>query len=154
MKKVNKFLAFLAVAGMFVGCGDDEPTKGEPEVQDNGISYAGTMVVVQQDETTYTQENVVVDYEITDTAGLVLTFNQVAFSSKMPIKIDMTLTNVQYEKNSETISFTGDGIVPIAMGGPFPKYTVTNLSGTVQEETMSLSMNCGGYPVTYTGTIQ
>lgn len=154
MKKVNKFLALLAMAGMFVGCGSDEPTNDEPQVLDNEISYVGTMAVVQQDETTYIQENVIVDYEITETEGLVLTFNQVSFSSKMPVKIDMILNNVQYEANGKTVSFTGEGIVPIAMGGPFPNYTVTNLSGTIQEETMNLSMTCSIYPVTFVGTIQ
>ena len=154
MKHVNKFLALLAMAIMFVGCNDDEPTQQEPQGQNEQISYVGTMVVVQKDQTTYTQESVAVDYEITDTAGLVLTFNQVAFSPKMPVKIDMILTNVQHEESVETTSFSGDSIVPIAMGGLFPQYTVTSLSGTIQQGTMSLSMTCGGYPITFVGTVQ
>ena len=153
MKKVNKFLALLAMAIMFVGCNDDEPTQQEPQGQNEQISYVGTMVVVQKDETNFTQQNVVVDYEITDADGLVLTFKQVSFSPKMPVKLDMAIKNVQYVENGEITSFTGTDIIPYAMGGPFEAYIVTNLSGTIQDGTMSLSMTCGSNPITYSGTI-
>ena len=154
MKKVNKFLALLAMTALFAGCNNEDPKNDGSQESGQATSYVGTMVVVQKDQTTYTQENVAVDYEITDTAGLVLTFKQVAFSPKMPVKIDMILTNVQHEESVETTSFSGDSIVPIAMGGLFPQHTVTSLSGTIQQGTMSLSMTCGGYPITFVGTVQ
>lgn len=42
--------------------------------------------------------------------------------------------------------------IPYAMGGKFPKYTITNLSGTVNDGTLSVSMNCGSSPVTFEGS--
>ncbi len=154
MKKVNKFLALLAMTALFAGCNNEDPQNDGSQESGQATSYVGTMVVVQKDETNFTQQNVVVDYEITDADGLVLTFNQVSFSPKMPVKLDMAIKNVQYVENGEITSFTGTDIIPYAMGGPFEAHIVTNLSGTIQDGTMSLSMTCGGYPITFVGTVQ
>ena len=68
-------------------------------------------------------------------------------------RTDGLISYVQYVENGEITSFTGTDIIPYAMGGPFEAYIVTNLSGTIQDGTMSLSMTCGSNPITYSGTI-
>lgn len=154
MKQVKFFTALLLTGAMFTSCGDekkDEPTP-EPEVV-TSESYQGTMIVNLTDGSTYTQENVTVDYNITDTAGLVLSFYQVSFSPKMPVKIDMDIPNVSYTIDDEgNISLSGDEIIPWAMGGEFPNYTITGLSGTINDGTISVSMTCGQSPLTFNGT--
>jgi hypothetical protein len=76
----------------------------------------------------------------------------VSFSAKMPVKIDMEIPNVEYQNEDGKITLSGNNIVPFAMGGEFPKYTVTNLSGTVNNGTLSVSMNCGESPTTFVGS--
>ena len=46
----------------------------------------------------------------------------------------------------------GDGLVPYAMGGPFEKFTITELNGKITDNSFTLNFICGEYPVTYSGT--
>lgn len=150
--KQFKFLAALLIAGATLAACDKDEKNDEPTpAETTSASFQGTLTVDQTDGSTYTQENVVVDYAITDTAGFVLVFNQVSFSPKMPVKLDMTIPNVSYVMIGSEITLAGDKIVPLAMGGEFPKYTITNLSGTIADGTLSVSMNCGSSPLKFTG---
>ena len=77
---------------------------------------------------------------------------KVKFANGMPIKLDMVVEGVYYtEATDGTLTLSGDGIVPYAMGGPFEKYTITNLKGEITDTVMSLDFMCGEYPVTYDG---
>jgi hypothetical protein len=71
----------------------------------------------------------------------------------MPVKLDMTIQNVAYTSTSEKISITGNNIIPIAMGGEFPAYKITNLTGEINNGTITMSMMCGSYPLTYSGSL-
>ena len=149
MKKV-KFLALVCSAVLFFAACGDEKDNSKPEISKTN-EYIGDVWVTQSDESLYMQADVTVDYEITDTAGLVLTFYHIQFSSKMPVSIDMVVPNVLYEGDDE-LTISGENIVPLAMGGEFPQYTITNLHGTISKSDISLSMNCGSNPFEFSGT--
>jgi hypothetical protein len=108
------------------------------------------MTVDQNDGTTYTQEEVQVDYEILD-GKLNFVMYKVKFADGMPIKLDMVVEGVDCIGAVGHYVLTGDNIVPYAMGGPFEKFTITNLVGAITNDTMTLSFMCGEYPVTYSG---
>ena len=59
---------------------------------------------------------------------------------------------VDYISDGENYVLSGNNIVPYALGGPFEKYTITNLSGAITDTEMTLSFMCGEYPVTYVGS--
>ena len=109
------------------------------------------MTVDQNDGTSYTQEEVKVDYEILD-GKLNFVMYKVKFAEGMPIKLDMVVEGVDCVGVVGNYFLTGNGIVPYAMGGPFEKFTITELVGSITNDTMNLSFKCGEYPVTYTGT--
>lgn len=113
--------------------------------------YKGTMVVDQNDGTIYTQEDVEVDYEIKD-GKLNFVMYQVKFAKGMPLKLDMVVEGADYVENDGTYTISGDGIVPYAMGGPFEKFTITELNGTITDTEFEMEFMCGEYPVTYAGT--
>lgn len=113
--------------------------------------YKGTMVVDQNDGTFYTQEDVEVDYEIKD-GKLNFVMYQVKFAKGMPLKLDMVVEGADYVDNDGNYTISGDGIVPYAMGGPFEKFTITNLNGTITDTEFEMEFMCGEYPVTYAGT--
>lgn len=113
--------------------------------------YKGTMVVDQNDGTFYTQEDVEVDYEIKD-GKLNFVMYQVKFAKGMPLKLDMVVEGADYVDNDGSYTISGDGIVPYAMGGPFEKFTITNLNGTITDTEFEMEFMCGEYPVTYAGT--
>ena len=113
--------------------------------------YKGTMVVDQNDGTFYTQEDVEVDFEIKD-GKLNFVMYQVKFAKGMPLKLDMVVEGADYVDNDGTYTISGDDIVPYAMGGPFEKFTITELKGTITDTTYTMKFMCGEYPVTYEGT--
>lgn len=113
--------------------------------------YKGTMVVDQNDGTFYTQEDVEVDFEIKD-GKLNFVMYQVKFAKGMPLKLDMVVEGADYVDNDGNYTISGDGIVPYAMGGPFEKFTITKLNGTITDREFEMEFMCGEYPVTYAGT--
>lgn len=121
-----------------------------PNNPDESKCYKGSMTVDQNDGTVYTQEGVEVDYEIKgDKLNFVM--YKVKFANGMPIKLDMVVEGINYTEVNGTYTITGDGIVPYAMGGPFEKYTITNLTGVITDTEFTLDFMCGEYPVTYEG---
>lgn len=121
-----------------------------PNNPDESKCYNGSMTVDQNDGTVYTQEDVKVDYEIKgDKLNFVM--YKVKFANGMPIKLDMVVEGVNYTDVNGTYTITGDDIVPYAMGGPFEKYTITNLTGVITDTEFTLDFMCGEYPVTYEG---
>ncbi len=148
--KTLRFLILSLVSLAFVACenGDNNTLPSKPE---KGECYTGTMTVDQNDGTTFTQEEVQVDYEILD-GKLNFVMYKVKFAENMPIKLDMVVEGVDCIGAVGHYVLAGNGIVPYAMGGPFEKYTITDLTGLITNDTMTLSFMCGEYPVTYSGT--
>ena len=149
MKYIN--LLFSALCAMILTTACENGNNNDlPNNPDESKCYNGSMTVDQNDGTVYTQEDVEVDYEI---KGDILNFvmYKVKFANGMPIKLDMVVEGVNYTEVNGTYTITGDGIVPYAMGGPFEKYTITNLTGIITDTEFTLDFMCGEYPVTYDG---
>ena len=149
---MNKLrLLLLALMSLtFVACENGE-NNDLPNNPDKEKCYTGTMTVDQNDDTLYTQEEVEVDYEILD-GKLNFVMYKVKFADGMPLKLDMVVEGVDCIGAAGHYILAGNNIVPYAMGGPFEKFTITNLSGLITNDTMTLSFMCGEYPVTYSGT--
>lgn len=149
MNRLRFFLlALLSLA--FVACENGE-NNTLPSNPVEGECYTGTMTVDQNDGTTYTQKEVEVDYEILD-GKLNFVMYKVKFAEGMPIKLDMVVEGVDCSGEVGNYILAGNNIIPYAMGGPFEKFTITNLSGLITNDTITLSFMCGEYPVTYSGT--
>jgi hypothetical protein len=150
MKKLSIIFSMLLSVVISTSCTNGENNDLPKNPEDNSC-YKGTMKVDQNDGTFYTQEAVEVDYEIKN-GKLNFVMYKVKFASGMPIKLDMVVEGVDYESyNTDCYTISGDGIVPYAMGGPFEKFTITELSGEITDTSMTLSFMCGEYPVTYEG---
>ena len=149
---MKKLIALIMCAMMIVACenGDNNNLPNKPVEK---RCYMGTMTVDENDGTMYTQDDVEVDYELQDDGKLNFVMYNVKFAMGMPLKLDMVVEGVSYySKDGDVYTLSGDGIVPYAMGGPFEKFTITKLTGTITDNTMSMSFMCGEYPVTYEGT--
>ena len=148
--KTLRFLLLSLLSLAFVACENGE-NNALPQKPEKGECYTGTMTVDQNDGTMYTQDEVQVDYEILD-GKLNFVMYKVKFAEGMPIKLDMVVEGVDCIGAAGHYVLVGNGIVPYAMGGPFEKFTITNLLGLITNDTMNLSFMCGEYPVTYSGT--
>jgi hypothetical protein len=116
-------------------------------------SYIGTLSVTQQDNSTFTQENVTVTMTKTGENLMQMIMLGVKFSNEMPISLDMTVNGITSESSENGISLTGDQLIPMAMGGEFPRYIITGLNASLTVDDITLSMTCGGiYPLTFSGS--
>jgi hypothetical protein len=157
-KKITLFASLMVFGFGFLAC--DESDDNLDEKKEVAVaSFSGTLSVDQLDSTFYTTENVVVSVEplvdSTKTGAytrLRMVMHQVRFSPKMPLSLDMTVNNVSYVANSDGFALSGDSLMPYAMGGPFPSFVITNLQGVVTDGELTMSMKCGMYPLTYTGS--
>ena len=150
MKKLSIIFSILLSVVISTSCTNGENNDLPQNPEDNSC-YKGTMKVDQNDGTFYTQEAVEVDYEIKN-GKLNFVMYKVKFASGMPIKLDMVVEGVDCIGAFGHYVLAGNGIVPYAMGGPFEKFTITNLTGEITNDTMTLNFMCGEYPVTYDGT--
>ena len=148
--KTLRFLLLSLVSLAFVAC-ENGHNNALPPKPEKGECYTGTMTVDQNDGTFYTQSDVQVDYEILD-GKLNFVMYKVKFAEGMPIKLDMVVEGVDCVGAVGHYVLAGNNIVPYAMGGPYEKFTITNLVGAITDDTMTLSFMCGEYPVTYSGT--
>ena len=148
--KLLKLFMIAAIAMFAVACekntDEDDPIKIE-----NG-TYIGTLSVDQNNGSFYTQENVSIVLEL-DKSSATIKMQQVSFSSGMPVKLDMTIPNVVTASQTEGLSLSGNNIIPLAMGGEFPAYTITSLTGNVTKQSISFVMICGEFPLSFSGII-
>jgi hypothetical protein len=141
----------MAMCALMITSCENGSNNDLPSNPDDSECYKGTMVVDQNDGTSYTQESVEVDYEIKDDK-LNFVMYKVKFANGMPIKLDMVVEGVNYTETEDGYTLSGDNLIPYAMGGPFEKFTITELTGTISETAMELDFMCGEYPVTYSGS--
>ncbi len=148
-----KRLLFLliATAAIVSSCSkenikDEDGGTNAPE----GISYVGEVKVTQDDGSVFTKPDIEVIIQ-PDADKAQMRMLKVSFAPTMPIELDMTVDGISYARTGDGYTLSGNGIVPVAMGGEFPAYTITDLSGADSNGTLAFSMQCGKYPLRYSG---
>ena len=149
--KTLRFLLFATTIAFFSACSDDK--NEEENEQGNGSTTEPTEIIYIVNtsvggETPYAQENVsiLIDKKATE---IDMKMQKVKFAERMP-EMDITIPGVAMEGTT----LSGNEIIPLAMGGEFPTYTITNLTGTMTGESISVEMNCGKYPLSFSGTLK
>ena len=150
---MKHFFSFLICAAMlsFVACDKNDDSKDvNPTPQ--AASALGTVTVTQADGSEFSKDGVSVALTYAEDSMTIDMF-KVKFAERMPLELDMTIGGVQYSNNDGDIKLWGKNIVPQAMGGAFPKYTITNLEGKVSDGEVSFTMMCGEYPTRFKGAL-
>ena len=146
MKTIRLFAALLGV--LLVSCGKPAPEKPlVPETSD----YVGTVTVIYQ-ETPFDNENISVNFtpsEDGQTASIML--HQIRFVPQMPVTIDVTIPNIRLQSTPEKILLSCERTIPLAMGGEYPRYTVTGLQGEIVGQELTFSLHFGDYPTSFKG---
>lgn len=145
-------MIFAALVAMtLIGCGKAEPeTPIVPEMSD----YKGTVTVMYKGEP-FDNENIQVNFTPSEdgkTASIVI--YQIRFVPQMPVTIDVTIPNVAVQSTTEKILLSCERTIPLAMGGEYPRYTVTDLRGEIVGKEMSFSLNFGDSPTSFQGQAQ
>ena len=146
MKTIRLLAALLGV--LLVGCGKETPeTPLVPEVSD----FVGTVTVIYQDAP-FDNENISVNFtpsEDGQTASI--TLNQIRFVPQMPVTIDVTIPGINLQSTTEKVILSCESAIPWAMGGEYPRYTVTGLQGEIVGQELTFSLLFGDYPTSFKG---
>jgi len=152
MGKMKIVLLAALVVVAFASC-DKEDDQKEETVEVVSETYVGSMSVNQNDGTFFTMDSVSIDVTPKDGDSTVtILMHAVTFSDLMPVSLDITVNGIAYTSTTTEVNLSGNNIIPIAMGGEFPAYTITNFAGTITDGVFSFSMVCGTYPMTFTSS--
>ncbi len=149
--KTKLFLIALAAASL-IGC--SEKTTPEKPLTPEEADYIGTVSVFFEG-TTFDNENIEVSFDPSDDGKTAsITLHKIKFVPQMPVTIDVTIPNVEVGSTTEKITLSCAQVIPKAMGGDYPRYTVTNLLGEILGKEMSFSLNFGSYPTSFRGVLE
>ena len=149
MKLNRMILAFAALA--LLACNKEE--KNETPVAEAG-DYKG-VVTVEASSGTFDNEDIEVNFTPSeDGATASITINKIRFVPQMPVTIDVTIPNVGLTSTKNGFQLACDNVIPLAAGGEYPRYTVTNLTGSLKNDELTFSLNFGNTPTSFRGTKQ
>lgn len=146
-----KKLLYALLALSLVACTKVEPEKlPEPEAAD----YNGTVTVIFQ-EAPFDNEGIDVNFKPSvDGKTAEITIYKIRFVPQMPVTIDVTIPGITLQSTSEGIILSCEEVIPLAMGGEYPRYTVTDLKGKVAGKELTFSLNFGDYPTSFKGQVR
>ena len=147
MKLNRMILAFAALA--LLACNKEE--KNDTPVSEAG-DYKG-VVTVEASSGTFDNEDIEVNFTPSeDGATASITINKIRFVPQMPVTLDVTIPNVEVTSTKNGFQLACDNVIPLAMGGEYERYTVTNLTGTLKDDELAFSLNFGSTPTSFKGT--
>jgi hypothetical protein len=125
----------------------DTPTDKEES------DYVGTVTVIYNDEP-FDNENIKVTFiPGADGETASIKIHKIRFVPKMPVTIDVTVPGVSTSSEGSKTVLSCERSIPRAMGGEYPKYTVTDLSGEIAGDELTFSLNFGEYPTSFKGRL-
>lgn len=146
--KIKHLLPVYTAAILLAFCVKADPKE---EIVPQKADYLGTVTVLYQD-TPFDNENIEVNFNPSeDGTTASITIYKIRFVPQMPVTIDVTIPNVRLNVTEDAIILQCDQVVPLAMGGEYPRYTVTALTGSQKGNELEFSLNFGDYPTSFRG---
>ncbi len=143
--KANKL--FVALTALVLMACNKQPEVIVPQKAD----FKGTVTVEYKGEP-YDNENIEVKFTPSEDGKTAsLTIYKIRFVPQMPVTIDVTIPNIELTATTTEITLKCDEVIPLAMGGEYPRYKVTNLKGVIDHGTLDFSLNFGDFPTSFTG---
>ena len=143
-----KVLLAAAMAVSILGCTKEKPEEPLVPVE---TDYVGTVSVIYNGEP-FDNENISVNFAPAEDARTAsVTLHQIRFVPQMPVTIDVTIPGIELQSSIGKITLSCERTIPLALGGEYPRYTVTGLKGEIVGEELSFSLNFGDYPTSFKG---
>jgi len=151
MKTMKKILFFLVCAALLASCKQPQP---EVPLQPEPGTYLGK-VSVEYEGSSFDTDGIYVQFSpAEDGKTASIEIRKIKFVPKMPVTIDVTIPDVVLAVGEDQIFLSCDNVIPLAMGGEYPRYKVSGLTGTVKGDELKFSLKFGDSPTAYTGTLQ
>lgn len=147
--KLNRIILAFAALALFA-CSKEEKNELPVAVV---ADYKG-LVSVDGSKGKFEMEDVEVNFTPSeDGKTATITMYKVRLAEKMP-SMDITIPDVKLTSTKEGIQLGCDNVIPKALGGDFPNYTIHDMTGTVKEDEIDFSLKFGTTPTSYKGTKQ
>lgn len=146
---MKRLLALFACLLFAAACNTEDEISFKTQ-----IGYKGTLEMYLLADPTQSYSYDDVSFELqssTDESTLTLWIYDMQFPG-MPMAIDMTLPGIGYSSSGDTATLTADEVIPYYGERPMAERKITMLRGTATAERLSLTFECMGYSLRYTGT--
>ncbi len=148
--KLNRIIVALAALAL-LACNKEEKNELPVAV---AADYKG-VATIEASTGTFDSEGIEVNFTPSeDGKTATVTIFKIRFSPRMPMEVDVTIPNVELTSTKDGIRLACDNVIPKALGGDFPDYTVHDMTGTVTENEIDFSLKFGATPTSYKGTKQ
>ncbi len=155
MKKTVLILA--AIAAVLVSCEKEETDniKQEEEVvtvNSDSVFYSGTLLANASSGDCQTPDTKISINPSDKADSTSITIFKAKLANRMPA-MDIIIPGITVQKNGNVTVLTADRTVPLAMGNPFPNYTVTEFEGEIVNDEITFSLKFGSTPTSYSGRL-
>lgn len=155
MKKTVMILA--AMAAVLVSCDKAETDDVKQEevietVSSDTVFYSGTLLANASSGDCQTPDTKISINPSDKADSTSITIFKAKLANRMPA-MDITIPGITVQKNGNVTLISTQSSVPLAMGNPFPNYTVTEFEGEILNDEITFSLKFGSTPTSYSGRI-
>lgn len=155
MKKTVMILA--AMAAVLVSCdkAETDDVKQEKEIEtvsSDTVFYSGTLLANASSGDCQTPDTKISINPSDKADSTSITIFKAKLANRMPA-MDITIPGITVQKNGNVTLISTESSVPLAMGNPFPNYTVTEFEGEILNDEITFSLKFGSTPTSYSGRI-
>lgn len=155
MKKTVMILA--AMAAVLVSCDKAETDDVKQEevietVSSDTVFYSGTLLANASSGDCQTPDTKISINPSDKADSTSITIFKAKLANRMPA-MDITIPGITVQKNGNVTLISTESSVPLAMGNPFPNYTVTEFEGEILNDEITFSLKFGSTPTSYSGQL-
>ena len=153
MKKI--LFAMAALAAVMVSCDKQETgieNQEEIVVSNDTVFYKGTLIANASSGDCETPDTRISINPSDKADSVSITIFKAKLAQRMPA-MDIILPGITVAKNGNVTLLSSETSVPLAMGNPFPNYTVTEFEGEIVNDEITFSLKFGSTPTSFSGRI-
>ena len=151
MKKILFVMA--ALAAVMVSC-DKQETEIENQeeivVSNDTVFYNGTLIANASSGDCQTPDTRISINPSDKADSISITIFKAKLAQRMPA-MDIIIPGITVVKNGNVTLLSSETSVPLAMGNPFPNYTVTEFEGEIVNDQITFSLKFGSTPTSFSG---
>lgn len=145
------------MAAVLVSCDNEETDNIKQEedvvtVNSDSVFYSGTLLANASSGDCQTPDTKISINPSVKADSTSITIFKAKLAQRMPA-MDIIIPGITVNKNGNVTVLTADSTVPLAMGNPFPNYTVTGFEGEILNDEITFSLKFGSTPTSYSGQL-
>ena len=150
-------MILAAMAAVLVSCDKAETDDVKQEevietVSSDTVFYSGTLLANASSGDCQTPDTKISINPSDKADSTSITIFKAKLAQRMPA-MDITIPNITVQKNGNVTLISSETSVPLAMGNPFPNYTVTEFEGEILNDEIKFSLKFGSTPTSFSGKI-